>query len=374
MISSKNFFSKIAFGALVVIIALTGCAGSTHTAGSIDHEVSAGMRVAVLPLDNLSGGVAPLKLIRQEFISRLQVEGVVVLPDAELDAFMARRRLRYVGGLTREDAAAFRNDTGVTAVVVTSLELYNESYPPRIALTARMVSTGDDPHIIRMASSAMTGDDTPGILGIGLIDDPKILRARAVDRLVTGLMAENGVGQAGPSLAPASVFHNQPLDQGKKYSVAVLPFFNKSSRRYAGEILALHFIRELVQNDRFSVIEPGVVRQELLQYRVIMEDGVSLADAELVFGVMRAELLLTGNINDYEDAQGASSAPKVDFTALMLNRDNRKAGWAVDAHAKGDDRIYLFDFGRLSTANALAAAMTRGAIKTLTSTNLTVQP
>ena len=220
----------------------------------------------------------------------------------------------------------------------------------------------------------MAGDDTPGLLGRGLIDKPTTLRTKAIDRLVTGLMAGSGNDQAGPSIVPASIFHSQPLDQGKRYSVAVLPFFNKSNRRYAGEILALHFIRELTRSERFSVTEPGLVRQELLQYRIIMEEGVSLSDAELVFGVMRVDLLLTGNVNDYEDIQGTFGAPKVDFTALMLNRDNRKAGWAVDAHAKGDDKVFLFDFGRLTTANALAAAMIRGAVKTLTSTDLTVQP
>jgi hypothetical protein len=370
---SKSFSSKSAFGALGVIIALTGCAGHTSVAGDTGIGVH-GPRVAVLPLDNLSGSAAPLKMIRQELIAKLQARGMAILPDGELDAFMTRHRLRYVGGVNREDSTALRDETGASAVVVTSLELYSESNPPRIALTARLVSTGSDPRILGMESTAMAGDDAPGLLGIGRIDNAAALRAKAIDRLSTDLTAANGKKEQGPSLMPQSVFHNQPLDPEKKYSVAVLPFFNKSSRRYAGEILALHFIRELSRNSRFSVIEPGVVRQELLQYRIIMEEGVSLSDAELVLNVMRADLLLSGNVNDYAEIQGSSGAPEVDFTALMLNRDNRKAGWAVDIHAKGDEKVYLFDIGRLTTANALAAAITRGAVKTLTSTDLTVQP
>ncbi|HEY6007344.1 MAG TPA: hypothetical protein VIU40_03410, partial [Geobacteraceae bacterium] len=122
------------------------------------------------------------------------------------------------------------------------------------------------------------------------------------------------------------------------------------------------------------VVEPGVVREELLRYRIIMEEGVSLADAEIVFGVMRVDLLLSGDVNEYEDIQGTFGAPKVDFTALLLNRDNRRAGWAVDAHASGDSRVYLFDIGRLTTANALAAAMIRGAVKTMTTTDLSTVP
>jgi hypothetical protein len=331
-------------------------------------------RVAVLPVDNLSGNAAPLKAIREELIARLRARGIAVLPDRELDAFMTRHRLRYVGGLSRDDAIAFQQEAGVDAVAVTSLELYGESVPPRIALTTRLVSTGSDTKILAMESTSLAGDDTPGVLGMGLIDRPQTLRAMAMDRLVTGLLAGQGTEQPGPALTPANVFRNQALDPGKRYNVAVLPFFNKSNRRYAGEIVALHFIRELVRTGRFSVLEPGVARQELLQYRMIMEDGVSLADAELVFGIMRVDLLFTGNVNDYEDVQGVMGTPKVDYTALMLNRDNRKAGWAVDTHALGDDRVHLFDIGRLSTANALAAAMTRGALRTLVPTGTATKP
>ncbi len=349
---------------LLAVLALTGCAGVR--AGTSDHPAATGVaRVAVLPLDNLSGGPAPVKAIRAELIARLEAGGVRVLPEATLEAFMARHRVRYVGGLDREESAAFRLETGVDAVLVTSLELYDESYPPRIALTARLVSTGNNPGILRMESAAVAGDDAPGLLGIGLIGTAQAVREKALDRLAAALMGRGGEG-AGPVLAPATVYQGQPLDPQKRYQVAVLPFFNKGSRRYAGDILALHYLRELAQDGRFSVVEPGVVREELLRYRIIMEEGVSLADAELVFSVLPVDLLLTGDINEYEDVQGLFGTPKVDFTALMLNRDNRKAGWAVDAHASGDSRTYLFDIGRLTTANALAAAMVRGAVKSLT--------
>ncbi len=330
-------------------------------------------RIAVLPIDNLSGGAAPLKALRQGVEARLRAYGAEVVPEAELDAFMARHRLRYVGGVAREDAAAFRAEAGVDGVLVTSLELDDESYPPRLALTSRLVAAGNDPRILRMASVAMAGDDNPGLLGIGLIRRAPELRDRALDRLAAAL-ASGEEREEGPALAPATVFHGQPLDPGKRYTVAVLPFFNKGSRRYAGEITALHFIRELVKSGRFDVIEPGLVREELLRYRIIMEEGVSLADAEIVFGVLRADLLLSGDVNEYEDIQGTFGTPRVDFTALLLNRDNRKAGWAVDAHATGDERVHFFDIGRLTTANALAAAMVRGAVGTLTSTDLAPRP
>ena len=367
----KNFFSRKPWGHLLLLLVLTGCAGARPSAERAAAGAGVATRVAVLPLDNLSGGAAPLATIRQELAARLQADGLTVLPEGELERFMAQHRIRSVGGVTRDDAIALRDEAGVGAVAITSLELYSENTPPRIALTTRLVSAGDEPRILRMESVALAGDDSPGLLGMGLITRPQLVRERAMDRLVASLL---GGGDAGLALTPTSVFRGQPLDREKKYSVAVLPFFNRSSRRYAGEIVALHFIRDLSKEGRFTVIEPGLVRQELLQYRIIMEEGVSLANAELVYGVLRADLLLSGDVNDYADIQGSFGAPKVDFTALMLNRDDRRAGWAVDFHARGDDRVYLFDYGRLTTANALAAAMTRGAVKTLTATDFTPEP
>lgn len=363
MTSSQSFSSRIAIVLLLGIINVSGCA---KLSPAVQGETGAGVAsIAILPVDNLSGGPAPVKALRQELADRLKAKGLSILPDELLDAFMTLHRVRYVGGVDKATSVAFRNEMGVSAVLITSLELYNESYPPRIALTARLVATGDDPRIVRMERSAMAGDDAPGLLGIGLIEDPGVLRGKALDRLADALTdGERGKG-GGLALPPESLYSTQALDPRRTYSVAVLPFFNKSSRKYAGEILALHFIRELAGYPMFNVIEPGVLREQLLQYRVIMEEGVSLADAEIVFGMFKSDLLLSGNVNDYEDHQGTFGAPKVAFSALMLDQESRKAVWAVNAHYTGDDRVYFFDFGKVNTASGLAAAIARGAIESL---------
>ena len=58
--------------------------------------------------------------------------------------------------------------------------------------------------------------------------------------------------------------------------MAVIPFTNRSDRKYAGELMVLHFVNQLRKIGKFHVIEPGVIRHELLQYRVIMEEGLRL--------------------------------------------------------------------------------------------------
>ncbi len=365
MTSSKSFSSRIAFVLLLGIINVSGCASSVPGGPGGVTAGSGVASVAVLPIDNLSGGAAPIKALRQELIARLKAKGISVLSDELLDSFMAHHRVRYVGGINKPTSEAIRTETGVSEVLITSLELYNESYPPRIALTARLVTTGEEPRIARVESTAMAGDDAPGLLGLGLISDPRLLRDKALARLVDALAGGGGHMEGALALSPESLYRTQALDPTRKHSVAVLPFFNKSSRKYAGEILALHFIQELTKYPMFNVIEPGVIRDELLRYRVIMEEGVSLADADIVFGMLKVDLLLSGNVNDYEDSQGSFGAPKVDFSALLLDRQSRKSVWAMDAHYTGVDRVYFFDIGKVNTANGLADAIVRGGIESL---------
>ncbi len=147
--------------------------------------------------------------------------------------------------------------------------------------------------------------------------------------------------------------------------IAVLPFFNKSSRRNAGEIVMLHFVRQMEKQGNVTVIEPGVVRRELLGLRIIMDDGISLANADLVFTTLNADLVLTGTVLDYEDDLGRGGVPKVDFSAVLLGRKNREILWSSKSYNEGDDGVIFFDRGRVYTANEMASEMAGSIVKML---------
>jgi hypothetical protein len=141
--------------------------------------------------------------------------------------------------------------------------------------------------------------------------------------------------------------------------VAVIPFFNESLRKYAGEIMQLHLVREMAKVENIKVIEPGVVRTGLLALRIIMEDGISLAQADIVWDALNADLLLTGKVIDYQDSQGAEGAPIVDFSLQAIERKGREVRWASKSYNKGTDGVYFFDLGRERTASAMASEMAR---------------
>lgn len=362
MISSTSFLNKIGILLLTLLFSVVISAKEIRAEDLSDSRYP--LRIAIYPVENLSGTSAPLREIRQTFIERLKREGFQVLEEESLERLMERHRIRYAGGLDRITARAFKEEAGVDGVLITSLELYNEVKPPKISLLSRLVSTGPSPSILWTDGIGLTGDDSPGLLGMGLIEEPKVLVNRAM-RSMTGSLIRYlsaATGEAGSQglkkrFKPKIAYRSSALAPDKKFRVAVLPFFNRSERKYAGEILVLHFIKQLKRFDHFEVIEPGILRQELLGLRVIMEDGVSLANADAIFAVLNADLIVSGRVIDYQDYQGIWGKPKVDFSTVIIERTSRQVVWGSNSYNEGDDGVFFFDRGRVNTAHTMTSQM-----------------
>ena len=372
---SINFSCKIIDLLLILLICLSGCSATNNRAISVtdDHPTpEKKLLVAVLPLTNLSSTPAPLEEIRQQLGKSFKQQGLDILPAETLESFIVKHRIRYVGGIDEITARDFRYETGADAVLITSVELYSDIPPPKIALTSRLVSTGNNPKILWMDGVGLAGDDSVGILQLSLIEDPRKLLNKAVRYLSISLTQY----LAGESYSTDSqrdilkfwpkVFYRSPiLEPDRTYNVAVVPFFNLSERRFAGEIIALNFVEQMTTQKNFSVIEPGIVRQLLLQMRIIMDDGISLADADLLFSRLDADLILAGKIFDYQDYQGAAGKPKVGFSTLLIEKKSREVVWSSDSYNEGDHGVFFFDWGKINTAHAMASEMVQSALETI---------
>jgi len=365
MISLTSFLNKGTIIFFAGLLFLIGCA----TGKKATKENLPGMEeqflITVLPMENLSGTAAPLREIRGALIEGLKARGISVLQDDILEKFMARHRMRYTGGIDRITAKDFKDETHCQGVLIASLELYSDTNPPKVALTSRLVSTGDNPVILWVDGVGLAGDDSPGILGLGLIEDPKMLQKKALNRLLDSLreslsgQKENKGLSVKRKFRPKISFRSPVMEGKRKYTVAVVPFFNKSERKYGAEIMSLHFVRHLKEFEEFDVIEPGVVRQQFLTLRIIMDQGVSLADAQAIFAMLDVDLVVTGQVLDYQDYQGSFGKPKVDFTAEIIERKSREVVWSSTSYNQGDDGVFFFDWGRVNTAYGMAHQMVR---------------
>ena len=375
MILSTNFFSRIIIICFILLL-FPGCSSlkSAPVALIISDDlpvIAEGYTIAVLPVVNFSARKAPLKKIREVLAGDLRKQGISILDIEILERFMERRRMRYTSGIDTATAKAFAEETGARGVLVNSLEHYDETYPPKVALRSRLVSTGNKADILWTDSIGLAGDDSPGILGLGLIRNPGELLIIASQHLSVSLAtylsdpelpviaAQKEDERFLPKVSP---YTSLDIDPGKKYTMAILPFFNRSERKYAGEIMALHFIREMLKFENFHIVEPGTIREALLKFRVIMYDGISLDNASALFSRLNVDFILTGAVIDYHDYRGPVGTPKVDFSVLLIERKSLKAVWTSKSYNEGNENVFFFDFGKINSANAMASEMVRAVI------------
>ena len=370
MRSSTNFSFKSVLLVIAVYICLS--AGLHAEASGISAQSSDSPIIAVLPVYNLSGTPAPLTAIKQSLIAALKNQDVNLLAEQVLEQFIFRHRIRYIGGISQDMAITLEQETGVGAVLITSVELYNEIAPPKLALASRLVSTGAEPKILWMESVGLAGHDAPGLLDLSLIEDTQILLQKAITHLSTSLSdyllnRKRNITRSKKRkpLGPKVTYISPILDPSLKYTIAILPFNNKSARKYAGEIMSLHFIRQLQKFDNLKLIEPGMIRHTLLRYRIIMFDGMSLPDADALFARLDADLVIGGNILDYQDYQGPTGKPIVDFSAAMIERKSREVVWSVKSYNEGDEGVWFFDRGKINTAHTLSTEMVQQAVDTI---------
>lgn len=364
--STSSSSSPRAALVLALALALSACAGRQPV------PRPGAMRVALFPVENVSGSAIPARGLLAEIERRLATAGLEVVAGDAIDRFLAKHRIRYTGGIDGEVARAAREDLGVEGVAITSVELYGPSAPPRFALTMRLVSTEDEPRILWIDGTGRTGDDHPGFLGLGLIGSIRRLEARELDRLARSLQAYlEGRGQAQPRcppdwrFRPRIAFRAPEFDTSRPASIAILPFMNETNRRAAGEAVALELMRQLAAIPNLRLVEPGLVRDRLLKYRVIMEGGVSLDTARVMLTTLNADLVVAGYVREFEDASGSFGTPSVNFTVLMLDRKTERVVWEFTSHNQGDDKVIFFDLGKISTASALTCRMARDAVDDL---------
>lgn len=371
---STNFSNRAKICLVIILICIFGCRTADNIVVKVKGDPAVpgkNLRIAVMPISNLSGTPAPLQDIRRLLLESLQINGIDLLEEETLEAFITKHRLRYLGGINEGIAQDLRWETGAEAVLITGLELYSEEVPPKIALISRLISTGNSPTILWMDGVGLAGDDSVGLLELSLIKDPQILLRNAVRDLSVSLMGYLSSGEkkiespeGGLRFWPWTYYRSRIVDQRANHKVAIIPFVDFTETPSAGEIIALHFVKQLSMLAGFSVIEPGVVRQTLLKYRIIQDDGLSDAQADILFSKLNVDLILSGKILDYQDYRGGEGIPKVNFSAMILERKSREIVWACESQHEGDDGVFFFDWGKIHTAYRLASLMVNYALST----------
>jgi len=352
---------RLVLGAMVVVALVAGPMPGFEAA-SLAPEA----RIAVLPPENLSAVDVSARDLESELRERLELRGVNVLDGEATEEFMALNRIRYTGGVSGATAVAFRERAATDAILVSSVDLVSRDETPKFAVTARLVSADESARILWMDSVAVAGHEHPGALDLGMIYTPEAVRDAVLDEIAESLASFVRLGSLPPDSGPPrrkfrpKTFYRSPeafRDREPVVRIAVLPFENDSTEPYAGQILALQFIRHLSALPAVDVIEPGVVRQALLEGRVIRDGGVSLPQVDLLRVMLAADLILSGTVRDYEESIGEFGNPLVAFSVNGVDPHRRQIVWSSFSYNEGHDKVYFWNLGMLHTAHALSSEM-----------------
>ncbi len=329
------------------------------------------LRIAVLPIENLTGAAAPLREMLPAVRLAFTRENLDVVDANLVERFLADKRLRYTGGIDRASAKSAAQALGADAVLVTSLRTFRPADPPKLGVTMRLVRANEEAVVLWADGVSRAGDDSPGLLGLGSIDSLPTLQEKVLADLARSLRtftAGRGAGSSGCGAAarfnPKVHYRAPGLGAAQSYSVAVVPFLNGTPQRRAGEVAALEFVRQLATTPNFRVIEPGVVRDVLLRYRVVIPGGVSLETARELLGALEADLVLSGTVLEYEDL-GGRLGPRVRFGAVLLDGHTGKVVWQSTSYSQGSDGTFLFDIGSVATGGELLCRMVAGVMRQL---------
>jgi TolB-like protein len=371
MICSRSSSGRRA--AAVALLALAGCA---HRAARPEPAVP---KVAVFPVQNAAGGSAPIRSLTEALDTALAAAGLTLVSRQELDAALAAHRIRFTGGVDRGVAKVLRDELGADAVLVPTLDQYAADNPPKVSLGVRLVSTAERPIVLWASGVSRTGDDAPGLLGRGLMTAPEEVQrvavrevARVVGHHVVAGAGDDYCGGAG-RFKPRRSFRAPVLGDMGRRSIAVLPFMNASSRRAAGDVLVEQFVAQLSRSGAFEVLDPGVVREELLGHHIVLQGGVAVDQAMAMLDLLQADLVLSGSVEIYEAAAGRGP-PRVEFTAYVLDRRTGELVWSSASNGAGDDGVFFFNAGKVHAAAALSCRMVRGVVDGIVGRRTALEP
>lgn len=291
-------------------------------------------RIVVLPFANLTGRHAAYERVLPEFYAGLDSLGHEVVDHEEIRPLLRRHRIRALGQIGRQDARILREETGARLAILGSLDIYQPNRSLEVNVSARVLDL-ETLTIRRAVSRGLSVQETASWFQLG----------RATD--VESVMHEV-VGSVIEDLQP--FLYEEPPRRDRYHTcglVAVVPLDDYSNSRYAAEIVQNLLIAELVAND-WSIVEPGFVREVLLDEQKVAQGGVSREVREILRRDLGVCWVITGDLADFAVSPSGQEAavPVIEFALRLVDARRGSLLATVEIRRAGDDGEGLFRFGR----------------------------
>ena len=207
-------------------------------------------RIALLPFENLTDEKDILQEINPAIKYQLEGKGFEVIYSDDLQGFLCEKRVRSNGHVSRDLAAAIRDEFDVRAILTGSVLSFSSDENPQFGILLRLIEASSGTILWADYASA-TGDDFMTILGLGKIKSVYSLIPKVMDNLFAS-------------------FHERVLykKESTSHKVAVIPFQNNSEFKNAGKIVMYMFLVEMLKSEKYEPVEYGNTRNQIIDLRI----------------------------------------------------------------------------------------------------------
>ena len=170
----------------------------------------------------------------------------------------------------------------------------------------------------------------------------------------------------GGCAAKPKVYVNPNTNFGFIKRVAVLPFENLSSDRFAGKKVRDVFVTSLLSTEVIDVPELGEVLMVLESQGVASPEAITSELAKAVGKILGVQGLVLGTVEEYSvNRTTAGSFPEIAITLRMLDVKTGNIIWSVSLTEKGGRVLpTIFGVGE-STLSEVAARASQKIVETL---------
>jgi TolB-like protein len=297
--------------------------------------------IVLFPFDNLTKRGDALKRVIPVLTGKLEERGFKVLEEDKLFNLLCEKRVRSWGQVSRELGREIKDEFGIKTTLTGSVISYSPGKNPKLGILARLIDLSSG-RILWANFISVTGHESKGILGLGVIESMDELIPKVINMLLSSFDTQ------------------QYQDEFESdYKIAVMPFRNISGFRNAGKIASLLFLNELLNTERFEPIEYGDIRRKIIDLRIRSKGELDYSSIEMLSNALNLNGVLVGTVEDYS----VSSNPKVTITARLLDTRKKKIVWYNSLQLSGESDVIAFEWGRLRTTDKVAYRLVSELVK-----------
>jgi TolB-like protein len=305
--------------------------------------------IAIFPFANFSEDKNAVTFVMPLLKDRLEAKGFRVLDEESLNRFLLKGRIRSTGYISTDIARKLGEELNVKAVLVGSINSFYTGENPQIGFSFRLIDTSDGT-IIWANHAAATGKDFIGILGLGRVKTIDRLASKVLDKLLDSF-----------GIAPPY------KERESTYRIAVMPFRNESKIKDANMIATYMFIVELFKSKRFEPLSYGDVRNLVVNLRFRGKGEIDYKYMKEISGSSGVDGILVGTVELYKEGEG-TVPPEAVISARLINARTDRVLWYDSYQYRGDEGIFILDWGRIRSAENVAYKVVSELVKEMDKT------